>query len=398
MRKRITRAWREPAERTRVKSLVVGLITLTSMTAACGGGNPASPTAAGSSTAIAVSGPASAAVSVAVTTTWNCFAGSRAGIFAAERCATPVTIGARTFHALAGTPSTPAGLASSVNGTTVTLTWSYLSGQNPDASSFIVEAGSSSGLSNIASFDTGDNATSLIVTQVPAGTYFVRVRGRTFDGVIGSASNEVIVTVGSAPTACTSAPGAPTGLSGATNGSTVNLAWSAPSGVCAATSYVLEAGSSAGLSDLANFNTGSTTTSYSAPGVPAGTYFVRVRAANAAGSGAASNEVVVTVPGTPMPGVDVSGRWVDPDSSGARSGDQMILNLTQAGTQVTGTFSIAKGGLTKASYALSGSVSGSTFTFSIDCGSGSAQVAGTTMQGTITGCGATSMPLSATKQ
>jgi hypothetical protein len=63
--------------------------------------------------------------------------------------------------------------------------------------------------------------------------------------------------------------------------------------------YVLEAGSTPGASNLANFPTGNAATIFVASGVSAGTYYVRIRAMNAGGTSAPSNEVVVVV-GTPM--------------------------------------------------------------------------------------------------
>src|SRR5205823_3889666 len=85
------------------------------------------------------------------------------------------------------------------------------------------------------------------------------------------------------------------GLTATVSGSTVNLVWSAPTSGGAPTSYIVEAGSSSGLKDLANFSTGNTTLGYSATGVPAGTYFVRVRASNGGGASSPSNEIVVLV-------------------------------------------------------------------------------------------------------
>ena len=67
---------------------------------------------------------------------------------------------------------------------------------------------------------------------------------------------------------------------------------------CTVLSYVIEAGSVPGTANLANFSTGSTTTSFFASGVGAGTYFVRVRALGASGIGAPSNEVALVVTGT----------------------------------------------------------------------------------------------------
>lgn len=100
------------------------------------------------------------------------------------------------------------------------------------------------------------------------------------------------------------APGPPTSLTAASSGSNVTLSWGAPTTGGTASGYTIEAGSSAGSSNLANFPTGSTATTFSAGGVAAGSYFVRVKATNAAGTSAASNEALLTVGGacTAAPG------------------------------------------------------------------------------------------------
>jgi hypothetical protein len=96
--------------------------------------------------------------------------------------------------------------------------------------------------------------------------------------------------------------GSPTGLTASSSGASVLLTWAAPTSGGTPFTYIIEAGTSSGSADLANFPTGTTATTFSATGVPAGTYFVRVRAANAAGTGPTSNEVILVVGGGPCAG------------------------------------------------------------------------------------------------
>ena len=73
--------------------------------------------------------------------------------------------------------STTSAVRTAVNGSIVTFTWqSPVSGAAP--TSYVVEAGSAAGLANIAQLDTGSGATTLSVSAVPAGTYYVRLRSR----------------------------------------------------------------------------------------------------------------------------------------------------------------------------------------------------------------------------
>ena len=92
-------------------------------------------------------------------------------------------------------------------------------------------------------------------------------------------------------------PGPPT-LTGSVGGSSVHLQWTAGAG-SAPTSYILQAGATPGSSNLFNRNVGFIT-SIGAPVSP-GTYYIRVRAMNAAGVSLPSNEVVLIVaaPGPP---------------------------------------------------------------------------------------------------
>lgn len=88
------------------------------------------------------------------------------------------------------------------------------------------------------------------------------------------------------------APPAPAGFGATLDGSRVTLTWQPSPG---ATHYEVEAGSSPGRRDLARYVTGDT--SLTVPGVPPGTYYVRVRALNFAAKGRYTADVVVTIPG-----------------------------------------------------------------------------------------------------
>jgi hypothetical protein len=95
----------------------------------------------------------------------------------------------------------------------------------------------------------------------------------------------------------TAAPGPPSGLSATAVANFVTLSWRAPS-VGTPSSYIIEAGSVPGAANLANVATGTTATVFNASGVGAGIYYVRVKAANAAGVSAASNESTLVVGGS----------------------------------------------------------------------------------------------------
>lgn len=147
------------------------------------------------------------------------------------------------------------------------------------------------GATNAANVNIGSAATSLVAQSVPSGVYYLRVKAVNANGV-STASTEVAVAVGTS-SACASAPQAPRDLASSLTGSTLTLSWTAPAAGCAPTQYLLLAGSSRGQSNLAQVSTGARLALTA--NVPRGTYYIRVVAVNAAGSSAASNEVVVTV-------------------------------------------------------------------------------------------------------
>src|SRR4029079_3629785 len=120
------------------------------------------------------------------------------------------------------------------------------------------------------------------------GPYYLRVRSVT-TAAVSPPSSEIVVVVGGG---CVT-PGAASLTLTQNTGGTVGFVWTTPTGP--PTTYVVEAGSAPGLSDLANSDLGGALTTATFSGVGAGTYYVRIRARNACGTGPASNEVVLVV-------------------------------------------------------------------------------------------------------
>ncbi|MCC7124277.1 MAG: fibronectin type III domain-containing protein [Acidobacteria bacterium] len=183
-----------------------------------------------------------------------------------------VTVVLTTVCALPGAPGQP---SATVNAPDVSVTWTSGSG----ATSHVFEAGLRPGAADLVNTVVAGNA---LAAQAPPGVYFVRARGRNACGT-GPASPDRQIAVG-----CT-APGLTT-LSGTVDGGTVSFDWTAATN---SSSYVLEAGSAPGLSNIATLPVTGTSFVVNAP---PGTYYVRLRPINACGSGFASNEVQLTVP------------------------------------------------------------------------------------------------------
>jgi hypothetical protein len=115
------------------------------------------------------------------------------GIGARNACGIGAASNEVSFTAGPHLPGAPSGLNAVVAPTrVVTLQWSPpASGGMP--TSYTVEAGSASGLSNLAVLPMANASTTLAVTA-PPGTYFVRVRATNGAGA-GAPSNEVTVEV-----------------------------------------------------------------------------------------------------------------------------------------------------------------------------------------------------------
>lgn len=183
-------------------------------------------------------------------------------------------------------PGIPTNLQVTGTGDSATFTWSAATTGGP-ASGYLLVAGTTPGFAMpLATLTMPATPTSVTVSSIPPGRYYVRVLAQNSGGMSGP-SNEVSLTVGSV-----GVPAAPVLELPVVAGSTVTLSWRAGAGP-APTAYVIGAAMSPGG---ALFTTAQVSgTSLTVPGVPAGTYYLRVVAATSAGTSPPSNEVTVVV-------------------------------------------------------------------------------------------------------
>jgi hypothetical protein len=173
-----------------------------------------------------------------------------------------------------------------VSGGTVTITW--LRPVMEDPSDYILEAGSSTGASNLGILRSG-RLTGMSFANVPFGRYYVRIRGLFASGP-RDASEELVINVG----ACDSMPVAPSTFTSSVRGNVVTLNWTLPAGASEPSGFVIEAGSATGLANLAVLNLGSGMRSLTVA-APPGRYFVRIKGRNPCGDGPVSTEVMIEV-------------------------------------------------------------------------------------------------------
>ena len=154
-------------------------------------------------------------------------------------------------------------------------------------SSWLLEAGSAPGLADLATRSFTSPTRVFAVLNVPAGTYYVRIRA-IMNGVPSAPSNEVTVVVG-----C-STPGELDSRA-TVSGVQVQFDWLQYG---TAAGVLLEAGTAPGLSNVAVLRLPHIPARFTAAGVP-GTYYVRIRVLGTCDNpGAASNEVRVDLGST----------------------------------------------------------------------------------------------------
>lgn len=189
-------------------------------------------------------------------------------------------------------PPAPANLTAQVSGQAALLSWQL--GQGGGTTSGLVFAvGSAPGASNLGFVPL--RVSTSAAAPIPVGTYFARLYA-VGPGGVSAPSNELTLTVGS--TGC----GTPVGPTATANvsGQTVTVAWGAVAG---AANYRVDVSmTSGGPLVLSQMLTGATT-SLSASGAAAGTYFLKVTAISACGEQASGPEIQLQV-AAPPPGTN----------------------------------------------------------------------------------------------
>jgi hypothetical protein len=187
--------------------------------------------------------------------------------------------------------------------------------------------------------NTGSTATSRTITGLTNGTaYTFRVAATNSAGTSADSTASAAVT----PRAATTAPGAPTGVSGSAGNASVALSWSAPAddGGAAITGYRITP--YVGPTAQTPINTGSTATSANVAGLTVGTaYTFTVAATNSAGTGTASAPTIAITPtSSPYSQTIFTDGF---ESGGLTNWNQSIGN---------GAFSVSAAGARQGSYGL----------------------------------------------
>ena len=275
-------------------------------------------------------------------------------------------------------PSAPTKLTAAGGNAQVALTWSAPTsdGGSPITGYDVYEGTTSGGESTtpVNSAPLSASATSYTVRGLSDGTtYYFTVKAINAAGP-SSASNEVSATPATTP-------GAPGELSVTPGNGQVRLTWAAPSsdGGSTITGYDVYEGATPGGESLTPINAtplAATATSYTVSGLHDGTpYFFTVKAINAVGASAASNEVSATpatTPGAPgdlrvTPGNgQVRLTWAAPSSDGgsAITGYDVYEGTSSGGESLT-PINATPLAATATSYTVSGLHDGTPYFFTV---------------------------------
>jgi len=195
-------------------------------------------------------------------------------------------------------PTAPASLTASVAGANVNLAWTAAT-DNVGVAKYDVYRSTTSGftpsVSNRIAQPTG---TSYSDAGLATGTYYYKVAAEDAAGNIGATSSEASATIGD-----TSPPTAPGSLTANVTGTSVALGWTAATDNIGVARYNVHRGTSSGFTpSAANRIAQPTGLNYTDTSVPAGTYFYKVTAEDAAGNvSPVSNTATATIADTSPP-------------------------------------------------------------------------------------------------
>ena len=233
-------------------------------------------------------------------------------------------------------PGAPTNVQATATGNTLNLTWSApTSGGAP--TSYTLLARTAAGAAPLATVPLG--AVRSFAATAPSGTFLLSL---TATNAVGTGPESAVATVTFGGTVAP--PASPTGFGVSVTGTTATFSWTAPVSGGPPAGYVLLAGLSPGFtSAIASLPLPVSPTSFSIPGVPVGTFYVRLVAQNAGGTSGPSNEVTLTVAGASAPGAptlnaSATGRTVNvswtPGNGGAPTGYTLSAAVTPGGAPV----------------------------------------------------------------
>jgi hypothetical protein len=193
---------------------------------------------------------------------------------------------------LVSPPASPTGLAATLNGTSVILTWALGAGGGTPAG-LILYAGSTPGGSQIGVFPI-PVGTQLAVNNVPAGTYYLRIAAVNQAGISApSAEMVMVMPVGGG---CTPPPSRQ--LNTFVFSRFVRFSWDHVPG---AAGYRLDFRGQSGGPIIASMPVGGNTNVVSVTGAPLGVFYGTVTAAFTCGAQTTGPETVITIDGNPPP-------------------------------------------------------------------------------------------------
>ena len=189
-------------------------------------------------------------------------------------------------------PSAPGTLSATGAIGRATLSWGAAS-DNVGVVRYNVHRSTTAGFTPSAANRIAQPTGTGLTDTVAAGTYFYKVTAEDAAGNVGPPTNEASAVV----TVDTQAPTVPANLTAAAAGQTVNLTWAASSDNAGVARYNVHRSTSAGFTPSAANRIGQPgSTSFADGGLPAGTYFYKVTAEDAAGNVSdASNQASATV-------------------------------------------------------------------------------------------------------